>query len=99
MGIIKNIRVLSRTYKFINEIIEEKIPILKENHQFNTKYEKLMDLIDQLDQTLENKQKEQFNELIKLFYDTEEYYFALAYSLGIKYGEDIEYISTYPGND
>ena len=83
------------TYKFINEIIEEKIPILRQNKNFNKKYERLMDLIEELDKNLKDKQKEQFNEMIKLFYDTEEYYFALAYSLGIKYGEDIGYISTY----
>ena len=36
---------------------------------------------------LSGEQKEKFNNLIKSFYETEEYYFALSYSLGVKYGE------------
>lgn len=37
-------------------------------------------------------QKEKFNEIISLFYNTEEYYFALAYSLGVKYAKDLKKI-------
>ena len=33
--------------------------------------------------------KEKFNEIIQLFLETEEYYFALSYSLGVKYGKDL----------
>ena len=35
-------------------------------------------------------EKYKFNEIIKLIYETEEYYFALAYSLGVKYGNEIK---------
>ena len=48
------------------------------------------DLIDKLNTNLSGEQKENFNALIKLFYETEEYYFALSYSLGIKYGENLK---------
>ena len=54
----------SGNYKFISELVEEKISILKNNIDF----------------------------IIELFYKTEEYYFALSYSLGVKYGEDLKKI-------
>ena len=50
----------------------------------------LYDTIDELEVILDDKQKEKFNEVMQLFYNTEEYYFALAYSLGVKYGKDLE---------
>ena len=41
---------------------------------------------------LSKQQKEQFDEIVQLFYKTEEYYFAFSYSLGVKYGEDLKRI-------
>ena len=62
------------SYKFVTNMINEKIDVLKENREFNEKYTRMYDLIDEFD----------------LILDTEEYYFALAYSLGVKYGKDLE---------
>ena len=50
----------------------------------------MYDLIDEFDLILEDNQKKKFNEIMELIYNTEEYYFALAYSLGVKYGKDLE---------
>lgn len=77
-------------YKYISNLVESKISILRQNKDFNKKYLKQSNLIDNLNQTLSGKQKENFNNLIKSIYETEEYYFALSYSLGIKYGEDLK---------
>ena len=82
----------TENYKHIAKFVEEKIPVLKENIDFKEKYTKLSDLIDDMDKNLPSEYKEQFDEIIKLTYSVEEYYFALAYSLGIKYGEDLEKI-------
>ena len=79
----------SDDYKFISNLIEKKLPLLKENEDFNRKYVRLSDAMDELEATLSATQKEQFNEIVQLFYETEEYYFALAYSLGLKYGNDL----------
>lgn len=79
----------SDDYKFISNLIEKKLPLLKENEDFNRKYVRLSDAMDELEVTLSATQKEQFNEIVQLFYETEEYYFALAYSLGLKYGNDL----------
>ena len=83
-------------YKFISNFynnIEEKIlPILKENQNFKAEYFRLTDAMEELEQTLSKQQKEQFDEIVQLFYKTEEYYFAFSYSLGVKYGEDLKRI-------
>ena len=71
-------------YKYISDFVESKIPILRENEEFNKRYIKQNDLIDSLNEMLSGEQKEKFNNLIKSFYETEEYYFALSYSLGVK---------------
>ena len=78
------------SYKYISNLVESKIPILRQNEDFNKKYVEQSDLIDKLNETLSGEQKENFNTLIQLFYETEEYYFALSYSLGIKYGENLK---------
>ena len=77
---------------FINNLIEEKLPILKENTDFKEKYLRLSDAMDELDKTLSKNQKELFDEIVDLFYATEKYYFTLSYSLGLKYGEDLKKI-------
>ena len=77
-------------YKFISNFVEEKIYMLKENDNFKQNYLKLTDMMDKLEKTLSNEQKAQFNEVIELFYKTEEYYFAFSYSLGVKYGENLK---------
>ena len=82
----------NENYKHISSLVEKKIPILKENQDFNKKYTRLTDAMEELEITLSEKQKEQFNEIVQLFYKTEEYYFALSYSLGVKYGEDLKRI-------
>lgn len=77
---------------FINNLIEEKLPILKENTDFKEKYLRLSDAMDELDKTLSKNQKDLFDEIVDLFYETEKYYFTLSYSLGLKYGEDLKKI-------
>lgn len=79
-------------YKFISDFVEHKIPILKENENFKKDYLRLSDAMDELEPILSGPQKKLFNEIIQLFYKTEEYYFAFSYSLGIKYGEELKKI-------
>ena len=79
-------------YKLISDYVEQKLPILKENQNFKAEYLRLTDAMEELEQTLSKQQKEQFDEIVQLFYKTEEYYFAFSYSLGVKYGEDLKRI-------
>ena len=77
-------------YKFILNLIDNKMSILKTCKEFNEKYIKLYDIMEELELTFEEEQKRKFYELIQLFYNTQEYYYALSYSLGVKYGRDLE---------
>lgn len=79
----------NENYKFISDFVETKIPILRENAKFENDYMKLSETMESLETELLDIQKEKFNEIIKLMYKNEEYYFALAYSLGVKYGADL----------
>ena len=75
--------------EFINAFVEEKISVLRENSDFNQKSIRLSDAMDELEKTLSESQKDLFDEIVKLFYQTEEYYFALSYSLGVKYEDNL----------
>ena len=45
------------SYKFVTNMINEKIDVLKENGEFNEKYTRMYDLIDEFDLILEDNQK------------------------------------------
>lgn len=77
-------------YKFISDFVESKISILKENDSFKKDYLRLTDAIEELEASLSPAQKNQLDEVIQLFYKTEEFYFAFSYSLGLKYGTDLK---------
>lgn len=87
---MENKNFKEKDYKFISDLIENKLPILRKNEDFNKKYLKLWDAIEELEKNLTEEQKNKFNEIIQLFYQTEEYYFAFSYSLGVKYGENLK---------
>ena len=80
----------NENYRYISNFVEENIGVLKNNQDYQEKYKRLTDAMERLDSTLTDRQKEQFHEIVQLFYQTEEYYFALSYSLGVKYGEDLK---------
>lgn len=77
-------------YRLIINLINDRMEKLKKYKGFNEKYTKLYDMIDEMDVLLNDEQKQKFNEIMQLFYETEEYYFALSYSLGVKYGNDLK---------
>ena len=77
-------------YRLITNLINDRMEKLKKYKGFNEKYTKLYDMIDEMDVLLNDEQQQKFNEIMQLFYETEEYYFALSYSLGVKYGNDLK---------
>lgn len=79
-------------YKFVMNLFNEKMSILKSCEAFNEQYTKFFDVMEEIEDTLNEKQKEKFNEFVTLIYGIEEYYFAFVYSLGVKYGQDLEKI-------
>lgn len=85
LEILKN-----NNYKHISNFVESKSNVLRQVKEFNSIYIKNINLIEELDKELKDEQKSKFNYIINSIYELEEYYFALAYSLGIKYGEDLK---------
>lgn len=78
------------TVEHISNLVEEKMPILKDISAFNKKDENLALKLEQLENSLSEDSKEKLNHLMKLIYQVDEYYFTLAYFLGIKCGKTIE---------
>lgn len=62
-------------YKYISDFVESKISVLRQNEDFDKKYIEQADLIDTLNASLSEDQKEKFNALIKSFYETEDEFF------------------------
>ena len=74
----------------INDFVENKSNLLNEIKDFKEKDKTLSLYMDELEKQLDKESKDKFDQIIKLMYQVEEYYIALAYSLGTKYGENIE---------
>lgn len=74
----------------ISNLVEEKMKILKEVKDFSEKDKKLSSCLEELDNILPEEFQQKFDEVMRLTYQVEEYYFTLAYLLGMKYGEKMK---------
>lgn len=77
-------------YLHICNFIETKLPELRKIERFNKIYLENSNLIEVLDSMLKGEEKDKFDKLIKSFYELEEYYFAFAYLLGVKFNKNLE---------
>lgn len=80
------------TVESISNIVESKMNLLKGIKEFDDKEKKLAMYIEELDNELPESLKEKFDEVMRIIYRLEEYYFTLAYSLGTKYGNSLNKI-------
>ena len=71
----------------ISNLVESKMKILKDVKDFKEKDKKLSFCMEELDNSLPEELKEKFDDVMRLTYQVENYYFTLAYLLGSKYGE------------
>ena len=74
----------------VNNFIESKIDKLEKVKDFSEKNKRLTMNIENLDEKMPKELKDSFDEMLRLTYQIEEYYFTLAYLLGAKYGEQLE---------
>lgn len=74
----------------ISNFIETKLPKLREIEKYNKIYLENTNLIDELEKIINDNEKNKFDKLIKSFYELDEYYFAYAFLLGIKFGKELE---------
>jgi hypothetical protein len=77
-------------YKFISNLVEKNLPMLRQIDDFNEQYVKLFDLMDEFTKNLSKEQKDLFDDIIKLFYCKEEYYFALSYMYGHQFNDNLQ---------
>ncbi len=80
----------SNNYKYISNFIETRIKELRNIEEFNTLDIKNINLENKLESSLNKEQKIIFDDYLKSIYELEEFYFAFAYSLGVKYAKDLE---------
>ena len=66
----------------IVQFVESKEKVLRDVKDFNEKEKMLSLCIEVLDSELSKENKDKFDKVIKLMYQIEEYYIALAYILG-----------------
>ena len=78
------------TISYINQFVESKDELIKDAKDFKEKDDMLCLYMEDLENKLSKENKEKFDKVIKLMYQVEEYYIALAYMLGSKYGNNIE---------
>ena len=74
----------------ISNLVEEKMKLLKEIEDFREKDKMLTICLEEMDSLLSKELKEKFDNVMKLTYQVEEYYFTLAYLLGSKYREKLK---------
>ena len=78
--------------KSVNQLVENKSSVLREIEDFKEKDKMLSLCMEEFENDLSKEKKEKFDNIIRLMYEVEEYYNTLAYSLGTKYGKNIEKI-------
>ena len=66
----------------LSDYIEGKFNKLNEIKAFKEKDKKLTDIKEEFETSLTDQQNEMFDEVMRLIYQTEDYYFTLAYILG-----------------
>ena len=72
----------------ITQFVESKEDLIKNIKDFKEKDKMLCLCMEDLENKLSKENKEKFDKVIKLMYQVEEYYIALAYMLGNKYGKN-----------
>lgn len=80
------------SFEYLNNLIITNISILKKSDKYNEIKKKISSLMDYFDNTLNESDKEKFEELIKLFYDYEGFIQALTYMFGVKFHKNLSSI-------
>ena len=78
------------TVEAISNLIEEKMPLLNNVSAFKEKDYSLAIATENLEDSLSEELNSKFNNVMKLHYQIDSYYFTLAYFLGKKHGEQTQ---------
>lgn len=77
------------TVENISNLVENKMHILNRVSEFKKKDQSLADATEKLENALSEDLRNQFNDVMRLHYQVEEYYYTLAYLLGRQHEEQI----------
>ena len=75
------------TVAAISNFVEEKMPLLNKLPAFKEKDQSLAKVTEELENHLSEDLKSKFDDVMKLHYEIESYYFTLAYFLGKRHSE------------
>ncbi len=78
------------TVESISNLVEGKMHLLNKVSSFKKKDEALANSIEQLENVLSMEQNAKLNDVMRLHYQIDSYYFTLAYFLGKQHAEQIE---------
>lgn len=78
------------TVENISNLVETKIDMLKSIPDFKEKDSLFSTIMEELDENLPDDLKDKFDEMVRLNYQIEDYYFTLAFLLGSKYGDFVQ---------
>lgn len=78
------------TVETISNLVERKMPLLNRIPEFKKKDESLAESLEALESILSEEQKNKLDNIIRLQYQIDSYYFTLAYFLGKQHGKQIE---------
>ena len=78
------------TVENISNLVEDKMPLLNKYSTFKEKDQTLAKATEDLENALSEEQKAKFDNVMKLHYHIDSYYFTLAYFLGKQHAEQIE---------
>ena len=78
------------TVEAISNLVEEKMPLLNKISAFKEKDQALATATEEFENDLSKDQKVKFDNVMKLHYQIDSYYFTLAYFLGKQHGEQMQ---------
>lgn len=77
------------TIENISNLVENKMPLLNQISAFKEKDKALADITEEFENSLSEDLKNKFDNVMKLHYQIDSYYFALAYFLGLQHGRQV----------
>ena len=77
------------TVSTISNLVENKMHILNQIPDFKEKDENFSNTMENFENSLSEELSDKFDNVIKLHYQVMDYYFTLAYFLGVKHGNQV----------
>lgn len=77
------------TVENISKLVQDKMQILNNVTEFKEKDQSFASALENLEDRLSDELNDQFDDIMRLNYQIESYYFTLAYFLGLQHGNQV----------